>query len=143
MSKDRTATRPPADKKTLGVTRGNERPLATLVEAGSFASEMDAARFAMAHAIAHGVKQGKTDGTSTKWNVGSFDNDGSLRLVAEAVYGEVVEPYRLVEHLVNEGLQLLDAGDGTPPDVVGIIARSEAAHGGTTEETIDVAPHEG
>ena len=142
MAKDRAAARTTADKRTLGVTRGNERPLATLVEAGAFSSELDAARFAMAHAIDRGVTKGTTEGTSTKWNVGTFDGDGSLRLLVEAIYGETAEPYRLVEHLMNEGLQLLDP-DGTPPDVVGIIAQSEAARGGTGRGTADDAAQQG
>lgn len=38
------------DKRTIGVTAGNERVLAELVEAGHFGSELEAAKFAMAFA---------------------------------------------------------------------------------------------
>ena len=39
------------DKKTIGITPGNERVLAALAAEGLFASEIEAAKFAMAHAI--------------------------------------------------------------------------------------------
>lgn len=46
---------------------------------------------------------------------------GALRAVIEALYPDEVNPYRLVEHLINEGLRLLDKGDGLPPDVAGLL----------------------
>ncbi|RUV47628.1 hypothetical protein EOA88_39655, partial [Mesorhizobium sp. M5C.F.Ca.IN.020.14.1.1] len=58
------------DKKTIGVTAGNERVLTALASAGRFNTDIDAAKFAMAHAIDQGVSRGTTDGAGTKWNVG-------------------------------------------------------------------------
>ena len=115
-----------ADKKTMGVTSGNERVLTNLVSEGLFSSEIEAAKFAMAHAIGAGVARGTTDGAGTKWNVGSVDSDGALKAVVEALYPDEISPYRLVEHLMNEGLRLLDKGDGLPPDVAGILFAAKA-----------------
>ena len=115
------ATEKTADKKTIGITTANERVLATLAAEGLFASEIEAAKFAMAHAIEAGVSRGTTEGAGTKWNVGSVDSDGALRAVIEALFPEEGQPYRLVEHLMNEGLRLFDKGDALPPDVAGVL----------------------
>jgi hypothetical protein len=109
------------DKRTLGVTEANERRLASLVEAGHFGSELEAAKFAMAHAIKEGAKPVPLEGAGTKWNVGTVDPDGSLKALIETLHPEVEEPYRLVEQLMNEGLQMLDAGNALPPDVAGLL----------------------
>lgn len=110
-----------ADKRTLGVTKGNEARLANLVEAGHFGSELEAAKFAMAHAINQGAAPVPIEGAPTKWNVGTVDPDGSLKALVETLYPDAREPYRLVEQLMNEGLRLLDPGNSLPPDVPGIL----------------------
>jgi len=102
------------DKKTIGMTKENATPLAELVEAGFFASELDAAKFAMGYAIKTGTAMGNTEGTETKWNVGSVDPDGSIRALIEALYPSAREPYRLIEHLMNEGLHALGKELKTP-----------------------------
>jgi hypothetical protein len=109
------------DKKTIGITPGNERVLAALAAEGLFASEIEAAKFAMAHAINNGSRRGTTEGAGTKWNVGSVDSDGALKAVIEALFPDESQPYRLVEHLMNEGLRLFDQGDALPPDVAGVL----------------------
>src|SRR6266550_4867742 len=103
-----------SDKKTIGITKANAAALAELVSAGSFGSELDAAKFAMAYAIKNGVHSGSTDGAETKWNVGSVDPDGSMRSLLEALYPEASEPYRLLEHLMNEGIKALSPTAGIP-----------------------------
>jgi hypothetical protein len=45
-----------------------------------------------------------------KWNVGSVDPNGSMRSLLEALYPDVVEPYRLAEHFMNEGTKTLATG---------------------------------
>ena len=97
------------DKKTIGVTKANAPGLAALVSAGRFGSEMDAAKFAMAYALKAGITGGSTDGAETKWNVGSIDPDGSVRSLVEALCPDTSEPYRLLEHLMNEGIKMLAA----------------------------------
>jgi hypothetical protein len=98
-----------SDKKTIGITKSNASLLAQLVSVGSFGSELDAAKFAMAYAIKSGVQSGSAEGAETKWNVGSVDPDGSMRSLLEALYPDTDEPYRLAEHLMNEGVKLLTA----------------------------------
>lgn len=115
------------DKKTIGVTSGNERILVSLAAEGLFSTDIEAAKFAMAHAIEMGVKRGTTEGAGTKWNVGSFDSDGALKAVVEALFPEEGQPYRLIEHLINEGLKLFDKGSTLPPDVAGILFATKAA----------------
>ncbi len=95
------------DKKTIGITKGNAPVLADLVSSGRFGSELDAAKFAMAYAIKTEHVGGTTDGAETKWNVGSVDPDGTVRSLIEALFPESNEPYRLTEHLMNEGLRAL------------------------------------
>ncbi len=109
------------DKRTIGITSGNESILTALVSEGLFASEIDAAKFAMAHAIDMEVTRGTTEGAGTKWNVGSVDNDGTMKAIIQALYPEEAQPYRLIEHLMNEGLGRLKSEEGLPPDVAGIL----------------------
>lgn len=109
-----------ADKKTIGVTKANAAVLQRLVDAGHFGSELDAAKFAMAFAVRRGVPAGATDGAETKWNVGSVDPDGSLRALIDSFYPDVPDPYRVLEHLVNEGLRAITDG-GDIPDVYEIL----------------------
>ena len=116
-----------ADKKTIGVAPGQLATLERLKSAGHFETEIDAAKFAMAHAIEQGVPQGATEGAETKWNVGSFDSDGGLKAVIEALFPDETTPYRRIEHLINEGLRLLDKGDTIPPDVAGLVLNAAKA----------------
>jgi hypothetical protein len=109
------------DKKTIGITKQNSAALARLVSAGSFGSELDAAKFGMAFAIKSGVLAGSTDGAETKWNVGSVDPDGSLRSLLEALFPSTMEPYRLAEHLMNEGIRGLDATVAGGADLYGTL----------------------
>ncbi|MGH8645012.1 MAG: hypothetical protein ACREX4_11355, partial [Gammaproteobacteria bacterium] len=63
------------DKKTIGIASNNSAGLTALTAAGHFASELDAAKFAMAYAVKSGVRPGSTESSETKWNVGSVDPD--------------------------------------------------------------------
>lgn len=105
------------DKKTIGITAANAAALSDLVSAGRFGSELDAAKFAMAYALKAGVTNGSTEGAETKWNVGSVDSDGAIRSLIEALCPGVTEPYRLVEHLMNEGIRLLAASRASGEDL--------------------------
>lgn len=110
-----------ADKKTIGITKGNAGPLAKLLSQGYFGSELDAAKFAMAYAIKQGGDVGTTEGAETKWNVGSFDPDGSMRSLLEALFPDCVEPYRLAEYLMNEGIRRLTEEVGFNGDIYEMI----------------------
>lgn len=105
------------DKKTIGITKNNAAPLASLVLEGHFGSELDAAMFAMAYAIKQRIEVGTTEGAETKWNVGSFDPDGSMRSLLEALFPDSPEPYRLAEYLMNEGIKRLTEEVGFNGDI--------------------------
>ncbi len=109
------------DKKTIGIRRDNNETLQRLLLDGQFNSELDAAKFAMAHAIKKGAEPGRVDGIDTKWNVGSVDADGNLRTLLEAFYPDVNEPFRLMEFLMNKGLSELAGSTGQKLDVYGIL----------------------
>lgn len=95
------------DKRTIGVTEAADAVLELMVEQGHFADGIDAAKFAMASAINAGVGNDDlgVEGTSTKWNVGSFDPDGQLRSLLAALFPDTDQPYRLLEYLIDEGLR--------------------------------------
>jgi hypothetical protein len=115
------------DKKTIGVTLSNAAGLLALTAAGHFASELDAAKFAMAHAIKCGVQPGAAESTETKWNVGSVDPDGSLRSLVEALFPDVTEPYRAAEFLINEGIRALVGPSGGTKDMYATLFPDPAA----------------
>ena len=108
------------DKKTIGITKANHVPLQRLVQSGQFASELDAAKFAMAYAARNGTSPGRADSADTKWNVGSVDPSGDLREMIVSLYADSDEPYRLMERLMNQGIQALAGGTETP-DVYGVL----------------------
>lgn len=108
-----------ADKKTIGIAKDNIGALQRLIASGRFGSELDAAKFAMAHAIKSGAEAGRADGADTKWNVGSVDPTGNLRALLAAFYPEVDEPYRLMEYLMNRGVAELAGNEAETPDVYG------------------------
>lgn len=95
------------DKRTIGVTEAADAALELMVEQGHFADGIDAAKFAMAFAISAGAGNDDlgVEGTSTKWNVGSFDPDGQLRSLLAALFPGSDRPYRLLEYLIDEGLR--------------------------------------
>lgn len=112
------------DKRTLGITKVNQGALQKLVQNGQFASELDAAKFAMAYAARNGVAEGRAEGADTKWNVGSVDPAGDLREMVLSLYPESDQPYRLIEHLMNHGIQELAGGSETP-DIYGVLFSSK------------------
>jgi hypothetical protein len=114
------------DKRTIGVTPRNAASLARLAEAGNFASELDAAKFAMAYAISCGVAIGISEGAETKWNVGSVDPDGSMRALLEALYPDTEGAYRTMEFMLNQGLELLAPSVMGQIDVVALIGQARA-----------------
>ena len=109
------------DKNTIGITKSNASLLSNIVSAGRFADEMDAAKFAMAYAIRRGMRSGATQGAETKWNVGSIDRDGSLKSLVEALCPDTSEPYRLIEHLMNEGIQQISSATASGTDFYDIL----------------------
>ena len=109
------------DKKTIGITTDNLIPLQELMQHGHFGAELDAAKFAMAHAIKIGILPGRTEGADTKWNVGSVDPDGHLRAMISAFFPNEADPYRVMEYLMNKGLSDLAGSNEDSPDVYGML----------------------
>jgi hypothetical protein len=95
------------DKNTIGVTSKSQKVLDQMTEAGVFAEEQDAAKFAMAIAVRHGMQPGEVSGASTKWNVGSFDTDGQLRNMLPIIFPALKTPYRALESLIDSGLGII------------------------------------
>ena len=115
---------PKADKKTIGVSPSNESILNALAESGHFQTDADAAKLAMAYDVDCELDRGVAEGANTKWNVGTFDDaDRTIRAFIEATYPSEQNPYRQVEYLINEGLNLLKQryDDGAAPDVADLI----------------------
>lgn len=95
------------DKKTIGLTDVNKRIMDQVVEKMSFKREMDAAKFAFAFTVSTGVSPAEVDGAGTIWNVGSFDEDGEIKVLIQNLFPSSVTPYRTLESLINTGFSLL------------------------------------
>jgi hypothetical protein len=95
------------DRRTIGLTPANQATLSEIEERGWFLEGQDIARFAMAYAIKNKTPEGTTTETETRWAAGNFDDTGEIRMLLAALYPTCSTPVRLMEHLVNEGLQML------------------------------------
>ena len=96
------------DKTTIGLTEYNRTVVEHIAtELGWFRNQMEAAKFALALAIDRNIEPDETEGAGTVWNVGSFDPTGELRDLFQVLFPTWSTPYRLVEHFVNSGLQML------------------------------------
>jgi hypothetical protein len=86
--------------------------------------EMDVARFAIATAIRLGRQGAECGSTQTKWNVGTFDRDGSLRRILLALFPGCSDCYRKAEQLLQEGLMIMreSQSDTGVPDIRGLVA---------------------
>ena len=121
------------DKNTIGVTPENRQFLADVVESGLFNEEMDAAKLAMSVAILRGIEIGEATSAETKWNVGSFDKDGHIKIVLVALFPEHPTPYRLSEYLINRGLQILKSEMAANPSFdIATLQKSSVAPDGTS-----------
>jgi hypothetical protein len=114
------------DKRTIGIATNNLEVLQNLVTSGYFASEIDAAKFAMSVAIKNQCSLGATEGAPTKWNIGSIDPNGTLSSLIQIFFPQCDEPYRLVEYLMNEGLKSLKSDSVLDLDVHKLLFSSDA-----------------
>lgn len=105
------------DKTTIGVTSAGASVLETLAQRGLFIDQMDAAKFAISLAIRLNVVPGEMNSAGTKWNVGSFDKEGHLRVALLELYPDEKAPYRLAEFLIDKGLSLLSEELKANPDL--------------------------
>ncbi|RYG16408.1 hypothetical protein EON82_25040 [bacterium] len=95
------------DRESIGLTSENQAVLAEIEERGWFLEGQDIARFCMAYAIRAKVSEGAISGTETRWAAGNFDKTGEIRALLAALYPNCHTPVRLMEHLVNEGVQMV------------------------------------
>jgi len=95
------------DRESIGLTPQTQTILAEIEELGWFTEGQDIARFCMAYAVRAKVPDGITAGTETRWAAGNFDKTGEIRALLAALYPTCQTPVRLMEHLVNEGLQMI------------------------------------
>ena len=96
-----------SDKKTIGLTPGNREIMAKMMEKNLFKDQIDAAKFALSLAINSGIEAGRSERADTTWNVGSFDTDGELKSVISVLFPDTGTPYRVVEYLINAGLEII------------------------------------
>ena len=96
------------DIKTIGLTPEADQVAERLKNIGAFKEKQDAARFAIAVAINEGVSPGRTEGTDTRYASHSFDNGELAALVATLYPDSRKVPFRTIEHLMNQGLLLID-----------------------------------
>mgnify|MGYP006440824383 CR=1 FL=1 len=96
------------DIKTIGLTPEADQVAERLKNIGAFKEKQDAARFAIAVAINEEVPSGRTEGTDTRYASHSFDN-GELAALVATLYPDAREaPFRTIEHLMNQGILLID-----------------------------------
>lgn len=99
------------DRDTIGLLPENISRLAHIEERGWFAQGQDIARFCLAYAIRANVPEPEdySSGTQTRWAAGNFDSTGEIRSLLAALYPDCRTPIRLMEYLVNEGVQMVSA----------------------------------
>jgi hypothetical protein len=100
------------DRITVGLTVRGAENLAQVMETGWFNRDLDAYRAAIGVAIAQGrvSEPEEMAGASTKYNVGTLDNDGKLRQLLLAFVPAARErPYEYAERLADAGLAYLVA----------------------------------
>jgi hypothetical protein len=95
------------DRQTIGVSESSGRTLESLVEAGVFSQQVDAAKLALSVALAYGDKPSESTDRTTKWNVGTFDQNGDVRELVLSFMPQCDTPYREAESLVESGLKRL------------------------------------
>lgn len=93
------------DKITIGLTNEGRQAIEKLMARNWFAEEMEAAKFGLALSVSEGLTPSVITRGDTKWNVGSFDNDGFFKALISAVYLGTDTPYKVMEYLINAGLE--------------------------------------
>ena len=95
------------DKITIGLTTKNRPTMNKLMDNDIFPDQISAAKFALALAIKSDVDLGTIDSTDTIWNMGSFDKEGELKNLINALYPNNDNPNRLIEYLINRGIEII------------------------------------
>ena len=98
---------PSRDKDVIGLTTEAQRQIEDIEAHGWFKDRVDIARFCLAFAVRSGCKPGLSDQVDTRWAAGNFDKAGEIRAVLRAMYPNVEHPVRLMEFLVNTGIEMV------------------------------------
>lgn len=93
------------DRRTIGLNPKSREVVEKIKM--YFMDQKDAAKFAMALAMNEQLEPGTTEGADTTWNIGTFDPDGTVRQLIEALYPNVEGPYRAVEYFINAGFDII------------------------------------
>lgn len=112
------------DRGQIGLTVEGRATVKRLQEDLRWFSEgRDVGRFALAYAIREGSVPGNAGSVETRWAPDTFDPDGEIRAIIRALYPDSTTPIRLIESLIDQGLQLiaagLDDGDEDPLSYIG------------------------
>jgi len=94
-------------KTTIGLTAANKEVVEMLRNKGWFEEQKDVGKFAMGLAINKGVNSGDVEGAVPLWDIETFDSEGDVKSLISALYPDEKHPYRLVEVLVNRGLEII------------------------------------
>jgi len=97
----------PNDKVTIGLTATGRATSERIMESGLFQDQLEVARLAMAVAIRLEVPIGEAESAETVWSTASFDPGGRLSSLISVLYPNCEAPYRLIEHLIARGLEIL------------------------------------
>jgi hypothetical protein len=96
-----------ADKEQIGLTAAGAAVMDRVLATGYFAGKDDVAKLAIALAVQSEVPAEGVRGAETTWHTKGLDSDGDLRTAVSLAYPKVTEPYRVIEGLIDIGLQLI------------------------------------
>ena len=102
-------SQPVKDTATFGMTENSKKVVKELIAAGYFKDQVDIIRLAIAIAIKQGLQPDiSVGGRTTTHNLGTLDENHSLRLVVKEVYPDFVDvPGRALEDLAEKGLAII------------------------------------
>ena len=101
-----------SDLINVGVSDRVNDKLDDLKERGIFADKIDAYRFGVSLALAHGAIGGDLIERKNLFNVGSLDPDQLIKTAVEALHADLLAEttvYRLVERLADWGVSEIHA----------------------------------
>jgi hypothetical protein len=96
------------DKEQIGLTPAGAQIVERLLGTGLFGGKDEIARFAAAVAMRAQLPPTPAKGASTVWHTKGIDAAGELAVAISLLYGDVDEPYRALEGLIDAGLASLD-----------------------------------
>src|SRR5688500_8132982 len=95
------------DVTTVGLSESAHATLQAMKDVRMFAEMRDGYRLAIAVAIAKNLVADPPPKKTTFLNVGSLDQDGSLRMVLTELFPDEARPYALAERLAEAGMGVI------------------------------------